>query len=230
MPTAIDTTRHIDVFSPDSLGNARIDVIGAGATGSRVVLSLAKLGLENIHVWDFDIVESHNIANQAFRLGDIGRLKVEALQDLVLEATGTKINIHNEKVDGSQKLGEIVFLLVDSMAARKEIWQKAVRNKIRVKLMIETRMGTDSGRIYTILPMDPQQIAKYEDNLYEDVEAEVSSCGTSISVGPTAELISGMAVWQLIRWTAISKHGKEDTLNPEILFGLRPAYTLVSGD
>jgi molybdopterin/thiamine biosynthesis adenylyltransferase len=225
MPTAIDTSRHIDVFSPDALGNVRIDVIGAGATGSRVVLSLAKLGLENIHVWDFDVVESHNIANQVYRLSDIGRLKVEALQEIILEATGTRVTIRNEKVDGSQKLGEIVFLLVDSMAARKEIWQKAVRNKIRVKLMIETRMGTDSGRVYTIVPSDPDQIAKYEENLYEDVEAEVSACGASMSVGPTAEVISGLAVWQMIRWASI-KQGKQDTLNPEILFGLRPMYTL----
>jgi molybdopterin/thiamine biosynthesis adenylyltransferase len=225
MPTAIDTSRHIDVFSPGALGNVRVDIIGVGATGSRVVLSLAKLGLENIHVWDFDIVESHNIANQAYRLGDIGRLKVDALQEIVLDATGTRVTSHNEKVDGSQKLGEIIFLLVDSMAARKEIWNKSIRNKIRVKLMIETRMGTDSGRIYTIVPADPDQIAKYEENLYEDVEAEVSACGTSMSVGPTAELISGLAVWQMIRWAAI-KQGKQDKLNPEILFGLRPMYTL----
>ncbi len=225
MPTAIDTSRHIDVFSPDALGNVRVDVIGAGATGSRVVLSLAKLGLENIHVWDFDIVEPHNIANQVYRLGDVTRFKVEALQEIVLEATGTRVNIHNEKVDGSQKLGEIIFLLVDSMAARKQIWERAVRNKIRVKLMLETRMGTDSGRVYTILPADPDQIAKYEENLYEDVEAEVSACGTSMSVGPTAEVISGLAVWQMMRWAAI-KQGKPDTLNPEIIFGLRPLYTL----
>ncbi len=226
MPTAMDITRHIDVFSPDAFGNARVDVIGAGATGSRVVLSLAKQGLENIHVWDFDIVESHNLPNQAYRQQDIGRLKVEALQEIVLEATGTKVVIHNEKVDGSQKLGEVIFLLVDSMAGRKEIWEKAVRNKIRVKLMIETRMGTDSGRIYTILPSDPDQIAKYEENLYEDVEAEVSACGTTMSVGPTAEIVSGLAVWQMMRWAAI-KQGKQDTLNPEIIFALRPMYTLV---
>jgi molybdopterin/thiamine biosynthesis adenylyltransferase len=225
MPTAINTSRHIDVFSPDALGNMRIDVIGAGATGSRVVLSLAKLGLVNIHVWDYDIVESHNIANQIYRLGDIDRVKVEALQAIVEEATGTKITIHPEKVDGSQKLGEIVFLLVDTMQSRKEIWQKAVRNKIRVKLMIETRMGSDTGRIYSVLPADPDAITKYDESLYDDVEAEVSACGTSISVGPTADVVSGLAVWQMIRWAAIQR-GKQDTLNPEILFGLRPMYTL----
>ena len=74
---SIDTRRHIDVFSPDLFGKRRIDVIGAGATGSRVVLALAKLGLDNIHVWDFDHVEAHNIANQVFGLADIGKLKID---------------------------------------------------------------------------------------------------------------------------------------------------------
>ena len=44
----IDTTRHVEVFSPDAFGSRRIDIIGAGASGSRIVLALAKLGIENI--------------------------------------------------------------------------------------------------------------------------------------------------------------------------------------
>lgn len=228
MPTAMDITRHIDVFSPDALGKCRVDVIGAGATGSRIVLELAKLGLTDIHVWDFDVVESHNIANQAYRNSDIGRLKVEALAEIVLEATGLAITTHNQRVEGSERLGDVVFLLTDTMESRKQIWKKALRNKIRTKLVIETRMGTDSGRIYTIVPTDPDQIARYEENLYEDVEAEVSACGASMSVGPTAAIVSGMAVWQMIRWAAIRNGGNEkgDKLDVEILFGLRPVYTL----
>ncbi|MBI4533898.1 MAG: ThiF family adenylyltransferase, partial [Candidatus Melainabacteria bacterium] len=146
----VDITRHIDVFSRDAFGNRRIDVIGAGATGSRIVLSLAKLGLDNIHVWDFDIVEAHNIANQVYGNADIGQLKVDALHDLVLAQTGLNIHKHAERVDGSQELGEIVFLLTDTMASRKEIWTKGIRYKMRTKLMIETRMGSDQGRVYTV--------------------------------------------------------------------------------
>lgn len=221
----IDITRHVDVFSRDAFGGKRIDVIGAGASGSRIVLSLAKLGLENIHVWDFDKVEAHNIANQAFSQADIGRPKVEALREIVEKATGLKIHIHNEKVDGSQELGDVVFLLTDTMASRKEIWSKGIRYKVRTKLMIETRMGSDQGRVYTVNPIKPLQVKGWEATLYGDDVAEVSACGTSISVGPTAEFLSGLAVWQLIRWQAIEQGAKaDDKLDNEILFGLRPVY------
>lgn len=226
-PNPIDTTRHLDVFSPRVFGDRRIDVIGAGATGSRIVVSLAKLGIDNIHVWDFDVVESHNIANQSYALGDIGRPKVEALRDLVKAQTGLEISIHNERVDGKQVLGHVVFLLVDTMASRKEIFEKALCYKPRTKLMIETRMGADEGRVYTINPSKPAQIKGWQGTLYGDEAAPVSACGASITVGPTAEFISGLAVWQFIRWAAIDA-GHQDALEHEILFVLRPSMTTMA--
>lgn len=217
----IDTTRHIDVFSPASFGKRRIDVIGAGATGSRIVLGLAKLGLDNIHVWDFDSVESHNIANQAYALADIGKTKLDALKELVKAATGLDIDTHAERVDGTQELGEIVFLLTDTMSSRKEIWNKGLRYKSRTKLVIETRMGKDQGRVYVVNPMKPSQVKAYEGTLYDDEVAEVSACGTNITVGATAEFLSGLAQTQLIRWNEVQQ-GKEDALDHEIIFGLNP--------
>ncbi len=222
---SVDITRHIDVFSRDAFGDRRIDVVGAGATGSRIVLSLAKLGLENIHVWDFDTVEAHNIANQVYGMGDIGKLKVDALHDLVKAQTGLTIHKHAQRVDGSQELGDVVFVLTDTMASRKEIWKKGIRYKMRTKLMIETRMGASEGRVYTVVPTRAPHVKGWEGTLYDDAVAEVSACGTAITVGPTAEYLSGLAVWQLIRWQAIEQ-GKEDTLDNEILFGLRPPYIM----
>lgn len=221
----IDPLRHLEVFSPHAFGAKRVDIIGCGATGSRIALSLAKLGVENIHVWDFDKVEEHNIPNQAFGLLDIGRLKGEALVDIVESATGSKINFHNERVDGTQPLGEVVFVLTDTMTSRKEIWDGALKFKLRTKLLIETRMGADSGRIYTVNPNKPGHIKQYEQTLYSDNEAEVSACGASTSVGPTAEVISGLAVWQMIRWFSIEQGG-DDVLDNEIIFSVRPMMTL----
>lgn len=221
----VDITRHVDVFSRDAFGDKRIDVIGAGATGSRIILSLAKLGLENIHVWDFDTVEAHNIANQAYDQEHIGKLKVDAIAEVVLKATGLKIHTHNEKVDGSQVLGDVIFVLTDTMSSRKEIWNKGIRYKMRTKLMIETRMGADEGRCYTVNPTKPAQVKGWEGTLYDDAKAVVSACGTSITVGPTAEFMSALAVWQFIRWQSIES-GKEDTLENEIIFGLRPMFTM----
>ena len=221
----IDPLRHLTVFSPHAFGVRQVDVIGCGATGSRIALSLAKLGVENIHVWDFDKVEEHNVANQIFGNGDISALKVEALAALIKAATGTEITTHAERVDGTQTLGEIVFLLTDTMASRKEIWDGALKFKLQTKILVETRMGADSGRVYTVNPNKPGHIKAWEETLYEDSEAEVSACGTSVSVGPTAEIISGLAVWQMVRWFSIEQGG-EDELDHEIIFSLRPFINL----
>jgi molybdopterin/thiamine biosynthesis adenylyltransferase len=224
---SIDPLRHLDVFKPHAFGNKRVDVIGCGATGSRVVLSLAKLGIENIHVWDYDIVEPHNIANQVFGLSNIGQLKVQAMSEIVKSQTGVDIHIHNEKVDGTQRFGDYVFLLVDTMSARKEIFEKSLKYKTSTKLMIETRMGADSGRAYVINPIKSQHIKGWENTWYPDTDVEVSACGASISVGPTAEIISGLAVWQLVRSVAID-NGYDDVLDNEIIISLRSMMVMSS--
>lgn len=224
---SVDPLRHLSVFSPDAFGDKRVDVIGCGATGSRIVLSLAKLGVENIHVWDFDRVEEHNLANQVFGIEDLGANKAEALSKIVLRDAGVKITAHDERVDGSQELGAIVFLLTDTMASRREIWEQGIRYKLACSLLIETRMGADNGRVYSVNPNRLAQVREWEKTLYSDEEAEVSACGTSITVGPTAEIISGLAVWQMIRWFSVERGG-EDSLDNEILFFLRPTLTIIN--
>jgi len=217
----IDPIRHMKVFDPDKFGNGRVDVIGCGATGSRVVLSLAKLGINNIHVWDFDVIEEHNIANQAFGNDQIGQLKVEAIRDIVSEQTGVNINTHPEKVDGSQTLGEHIFILTDTMESRKEIYEKGIKFKPFIKTVVETRMGSDNGRVYAFSPIMFSQAEAWESTLYSDEEAEVSACGASVTVGPTAEMISGMAVWQFIRYYKWHLEGGEEPEN-EVIFSLQP--------
>ncbi len=226
----LDTIRHLEVFSPTEFGDQRIDIIGVGATGSRIAIGLAKLGIPQIHIWDFDKVEAHNVPNQAFGLNHIGQLKVEALQAIIKDQTGTEVTIHNERVDGTQRLGVVVFLLTDTMASRQEIWKAGIRYKPSTAFMIETRMGSNSGRIYSVNPSDPAHVKGWEATLYSDNVAEVSACGTSITVGSTAEVVSGLAVWQLIRWHKIQqqqKAGKEttDEIENELVFSLQPMMT-----
>ena len=222
---SIDPLRHLAVFSPHAFGRRRVDIVGCGATGSRIALSLAKLGVENIHVWDFDHVEEHNIANQVFGVGDIGLTKVEALANIVKHQTGMDLGVHAHKVTGETVFGDVVFLLTDTMSSRKEIWNGALKLKLKTKLLVETRMGADNGRVYALNPNKPGHIREWEKTLYSDEEAEVSACGASISVGPTAEVISGLAVWQMIGWFSIEQGG-EDSLDNEIIFSLRPMLTI----
>jgi tRNA A37 threonylcarbamoyladenosine dehydratase len=65
MNTNLDVRRHAELFDPHTF-NTPVTIIGAGATGSWLAIALAKLGIDNISIWDFDKVEEHNIPNQAF--------------------------------------------------------------------------------------------------------------------------------------------------------------------
>ena len=207
----IDIGRHREIFPAEEF-NSTIDIIGAGATGSKVAMSLAKLGISNIRVWDFDDVEEHNIANQLYGTSDIGKKKVEALYERILSDTGTKIQKETIKFTGGEEQdNNIVFLLTDTMSSRKEIWKNGLKYKPHVQRVIETRMGSDNGRCYSVDPMDMDNISKWEQTLYDDDVAEESSCGTRISVGPTAGFLAELAVWQFIRWFNVDR-GKEEDL------------------
>lgn len=192
----LDTRRHAELFEPHTFTDG-VTVIGAGATGSWLVMQLAKLGITEITVYDFDVVEEHNIPNQLFGLSDVGKPKVLALFEHVFNATGTEIIMKNEKfVD--QRLDGYVFLMVDTMSGRKEIFNASIKMKTSVKLLVEPRMGLDEGRIYTVEPMNLKQIKKYEACWYPDEVAPVSACGTSMSVITSALVVSAWCARQLI--------------------------------
>lgn len=208
----LDTRRHMELFNVDKF-NTPVTVIGAGATGSWLVLQLAKLGITDITVYDFDHVEEHNVPNQLFGLQHVGMPKVDALAQIIKEYTGLEIDARNERFE-AQRLSGYVFLMVDSMKARWDIWTNAIKFKTSVKHLIEPRMGLNEGRVYNVNPMDLTQQKAYEACWYPDDEAEVSACGTSQSVITSAMVIAGVCARQLIN------HVNEVELSNEILIDM----------
>ena len=75
----------IDGWDQTKLSDARVALIGAGALGNHVCLGLIGLGIGTIKIYDFDVIESHNLNRQSLfceeditqsKAGDIGK-KVE---------------------------------------------------------------------------------------------------------------------------------------------------------
>lgn len=194
----IDISRHKELFNPENF-NTPIHIIGVGATGSWLALALAKLGIEDITVWDFDIVKEHNISNQCYDIEQINEPKVHALKNYIDASTKTQIKIYNEKFT-NQRLTGIVFLMVDSMSERKRIWEEAIKMKPAVKLLVEPRMGLDVGRVYNVNPCNLNHIKEYENTYYDDDVAEVSACGNSMTVISTALGIASWCARQLINY------------------------------
>ena len=69
----VNTLKHIEFFNPNKVKNKEVHIIGVGAVGSFIALTLAKLGLQKLTIWDFDTVEETNVANQVYTQKDVGK-------------------------------------------------------------------------------------------------------------------------------------------------------------
>jgi molybdopterin/thiamine biosynthesis adenylyltransferase len=199
---SISTVRHDEIFNSRK-NNLPITIIGAGAIGSRVFAALVELGLTSINVIDFDKVEEHNLANQIFTRFDVGIPKVRAC-NLWMQR---KLAIAEEQLKDIQFFEEnalcddieikgTVFLLVDSIQARKDIFAARLRGNMNVYRVIDVRMAATHGNIFTFTPSIRREYEAWIDTFVDDNEAEMSACGSSLTVGTTASILANLAVWQ----------------------------------
>jgi predicted ThiF/HesA family dinucleotide-utilizing enzyme len=190
----LDLYRQQDLIESDQL-DVPITVVGCGGIGSFVTLALAKMGCRALAAYDDDRVEPHNIPNQAYRLADVGRLKVEALAELVRDVAGTSLETRAERVR-SQRLQGVVVAAVDTMSARREIWLQGIRHRAAVPLYVDARMGAEVARVFTVRPADPDDVRRYEASLYTDEEAVNLPC-TAQAIVYTGFSIAGLVAGQI---------------------------------
>jgi hypothetical protein len=78
-------------------------------------------------------------------------------------------------------------------------------------------MGVDEGRIYSLDPCFEAHAVVYDKLLPEEKDAETrTACTFTSTVGPTVDVLAGMAVWQMIKWHS------EKVVENEIIFSLDP--------
>lgn len=183
-------TRQLDILPISALGET-IHIIGAGAIGSLTALSLAKMGFSNIFVFDDDKVEIENMNCQFYRFSDIGKHKVYALTELIKDFTGVAIEPIAKRYNGEGPLPGIVISAVDSMKARKTVWDAHVGIAPSTKVIIDPRMAVETALMFVMNPMSEKDAKAYEASLYTDENAVQERC-TAKATMYTAQLLSGL--------------------------------------
>jgi molybdopterin/thiamine biosynthesis adenylyltransferase len=244
---AINIMRHESVFNPAEYPYP-FHIIGAGATGSRVFAALVELGISNISVYDDDVIEDHNLANQIYMAGDINLPKVEGCKNFVRNKLGLvpdKMAFRNNKVTidriyQGEVSGGVVFILTDTMDSRRKIFDALVARVAPVgaaqlgsttlthspMLIIETRMASTHGSVFTVNPFDKTACDAWRSTLVDDTiedTTELSPCGTALSVGTTASLIANYAVWQMMQFFV-----DPVAVQPQIDLFFKPTLTITS--
>ena len=195
----MDLSKSYEFFQPEK-DTSRIHIVGCGSVGSTLAENLARCGVTKMTLWDFDKVEAHNICNQMFRQQDIGKLKVDALKDILTDINpeiADEIELKPEGWQGKLMSGYI-FIAVDNIELRKSIVEKHMDSPY-VKAVFDFRTLLESAQHYAADWSDykmKQDLLKSMQFSHEEASEEtpVSACGVTLGVATTVRLICALGV------------------------------------
>ena len=195
----MDLSKSYEYFAPEK-NQETIHIIGCGSVGSTVAENLVRCGITKITLWDFDRVEPHNIVNQMFRQRDIGKMKVEALRDILVEINPDVADKIELKPDGwkGKMLSGYVFLCVDSIELRRKFVEKHMDSPY-IKAVFDFRTRLEDAQHYAADWSDSKMkrdlLASMQFSHDEaKEETPVSACNVTLSVCPTVRIICAYGV------------------------------------
>lgn len=128
----MDKSRTILLLGKDNvdlISSKKVAVVGVGGVGGQVALALARCGVENFCLIDFDKVSSSNCNRQVVAFtSTIGKNKVDVLKDMILDINSmAKVETFCQKIckDNVEKLinnkFDIVVDAIDSVDDKIEL-------------------------------------------------------------------------------------------------------------
>ena len=166
---------------------------GAGGIGSWLTFFLTKIGFTPV-VYDFDIIEEHNLGGQLFRQTDIGKLKVIALQEIINNYCGEYITVESSPVTINNPTHHYIFSAFDNMKARRDlfdVWKRSIEPALAngiIPIFIDGRLEIEQLQIFCVTP---DKIDEYEKHMFLDAEVPDAPC-TMKQSSHTAAMIASM--------------------------------------
>ncbi|HEY6188590.1 MAG TPA: ThiF family adenylyltransferase [Pyrinomonadaceae bacterium] len=158
-----DRQQLIPWWSQETVRNARVLVVGAGALGNEILKLLALTGIGNILIYDMDRIEHSNLSRTVlFRTGDSGRRKAtvaaERLGELNsdVEAVGRAENIIHHAGLGIFLWAHVVICGLDNRLARLFVNESCARTK---RVWVD---GAIEGLSGIVRVFNPSQTSCYE--------------------------------------------------------------------
>ena len=202
----MDLSKSYDFFQPEK-DNSMIHIIGCGSVGSTIAENLARCGVTKMTLYDFDRVEKRNIVNQMFRQQDIGKLKVEALRDIIVDINPDAANTIKIKPEGWQgkMLSGYVFLCPDNIELRRKFVEQHMNHPF-LKAVFDVRTALTGAQMFGADWDDfkmKQDLLNSMQFSHEEVAADtpVSACGVTLGVVTTVRLICALCVNNYIKFT-----------------------------
>jgi len=188
-------SRQADIVPRERILDCTATIIGVGAIGRQVALQLTAIGVPVLQLIDFDTVEISNLASQGFMHKDLKRPKVDATAEFVREINDClQVEVLLDRFKRTTPVGNCVFCCVDSIIARKHIWD-AVKDK--VNFFVDGRMSAEVLRVITAC--DEKGREYYPQTLFTAQQAHTGPCTAKTTIY-CANIAAGFMLAQFTKY------------------------------
>ena len=199
----MNLAKSFEFFDPTTFQDYA-HIIGCGSVGSTVAELIARFGITNVVLYDFDVVEEHNLVNQMFTQKDLYKPKVKAVKENLLAINPDMNIVVCEEGWTGQKLSGYIFLCVDNIDLRRKI---VTENKFNntIKAVFDFRTGLTDCQHYAAdwsRMEDKKALLEQMKFTHEEAKAAtpVSACGVTLCVAPTVRLVANIGVCNFINF------------------------------
>ena len=177
--TAVTYDRQELILPSADAEQASCHVFGVGTVGSNGAVELARLGIGKLHLYDYDVIEAHNLPSQRYFRAQVGVKKVVACTAQIKAVANDDVIIHaiDEKITEPMIVDGPLICAVDSMEGRRHIFTNIAKNSFSCGLFIDVRMSGNTLQIYSLDPQNKELCEYYEATLFDDKDADPAPCG-----------------------------------------------------
>ena len=129
------------------LKNAKVSILGCGGLGSNIAMALARCGLGEIHIYDYDKVELSNLNRQNYDQKDLGKSKVSQTKKKIEDTIPyTKVFANNlfiikENLDEISKKTDIFIEAFDKKEMKSLVFEYFLGRKDKKLIMASGLSG-----------------------------------------------------------------------------------------
>lgn len=190
-------SRSAGLIENDALMKKRVLIIGLGSFGSVIAVDLAKAAVGHFALMDFDRLERHNVVRHACFLKDVGRLKTDAVEELILGknpyATVDKFPVDmNERLDLlAQEIdkADLVICATDNNTSRFNLTKLLVEHP-KVCLFGRAVTRAEGGDVFRARPGGPCYCCLIGNKWFDAAAEEITDKASARASGRIAAYVS----------------------------------------
>jgi molybdopterin-synthase adenylyltransferase len=169
-------SRSKGLLETDSLTKKTVGIVGLGSGGSPIAIELAKAGIGNFVLIDFDRLELSNVARHICGINDLGRLKTFAVRDAILQknpyaiVTTLEIDVNQFREECSKALSKVDIIICASDNDQSRFFLNEISLKYKIPAIFGRAITrATGGDVLRVRPFEgPCYSCLYSQNIRQD--------------------------------------------------------------